>query len=210
MSARLASLIGLVVAVPALAATSRDPTWWQKYQFIQAGADLGPVGASPSVTVGANVNVSNECGPQSEACITMFDPENIPAGSNEIFRLPMRGYSSFDGGKTWTGTDLPLPPPIGANGIDFGSDPTLAWDTQGTLFYGYIVVFFGNGNGINGTEMGGSRSPDGGEARPAADGGKAWPPTFFNFPGGSNPFNDKPMITADRNAASPFRDRVYI
>ncbi len=201
MSARLALLIGLVVAVPALAASSRDPTWWQKYQFIQAGADLGPVGASPSVTVGANVNVSNECGPQSETFITMFDTETIAAGSNEIFRLPMRGYSSFDGGKTWTGTDLPLPPPIGANGIDFGSDPTLAWDTQGTLFYGYIVVFFGNGNGINGTEMAVSRSHDG---------GKTWTPTYFNFSGGSNHFNDKPMITADRNAASPFRDRVYI
>ena len=30
---------------------------------------------------------------------------------------------------------------------------TLAFDSQGRLFYGYIVVFFGSGNGINGTQM---------------------------------------------------------
>jgi len=201
MHARLASFLGLVLAVPALGGSSRDPTWWEKYQFIQSGADLGAVGAISSVTVGANVNVSNECGPQSETYITMLDGNTIAAGSNEIFRLPMRGYSSFDGGKTWTGSDLPLPPPIGTNGVDFGSDPTLAWDTKGTLFYGYIVVFFGNGNGINGTEMAVSRS---------FDGGKSWTPTFFNFSGGSNHFNDKPMITTDRNTRSPYRDRVYI
>src|SRR5262249_61772690 len=70
-------------------------------------------------------------------------------------------------------------------------------------FYGYIVVFFGNGKGksINGTEVAVSRS---------TDAGKTWTPTFFSFSGGENHFNDKPMITTDRNAGSPFRDRVYI
>ena len=202
MRVRLVSLIGLVAAVPALASSSsKDPTWWQKYQFIQAGTDTGAVGTTGSATVGSNVNVSNECGPQSETFITMLNTQIIAAGSNEIFRLPMRGYSSFDGGNTWTGTDLPLPPPIGSNGIDFGSDPSLAWDTKGTLFYGYIVVFFSNGTGINGTELAVSRS---------FDGGLTWTPTFFSFSGGKNHFNDKPMITTDRNGSSPFRDRVYI
>ena len=201
MRAGLTLLIGLVAAAPALGASSRDPTWWEKYQFIQSGADPGPVGPRSSVAVGSNVNVSNECGPQSETFITMLDTRTIAAGSNEIFRLPMRGYSSFDGGKTWNGVDLPLPPPIGTNGIDFGSDPTLAWDTKGTLFYGYIVVFFGNGNGINGTEMAVSRS---------SDGGRTWTPTYFSFSGGTNHFNDKPMITSDRSSSSPYRDQVYI
>src|SRR6516225_4710523 len=106
MRVRLVSLIGLVAAVPALASSSsKDPTWWQKYQFIQAGTDTGAVGTTGSATVGSNVNVSNECGPQSETFITMLNTQIIAAGSNEIFRLPMRGYSSFDGGNTWTGTD---------------------------------------------------------------------------------------------------------
>jgi hypothetical protein len=56
--------------------------------------------------------------------------------------------------------------PIGSNGIDFGSDPSVAFDTSGNLFYGYIVVFFGNGHGINGTEVAVARSIDGGQTTP--------------------------------------------
>src|SRR2546423_10373174 len=114
----------------------------------------------------------------------------------------MRGYYSTNGGSSWGGVDLPLPPAKGANGIDFGSDPTLAFDTQGNVFYGYIVVFFSNGKGINGTEMAVAKSTDGGKTYPAA--------TFFAFENGTNHFNDKPMITADTNAGSALRDNVYV
>jgi hypothetical protein len=180
----------------------KNPTWWEKYQFIQNGGvvpSAGPI--THSIAYGSNVDVSNECGPQSETNIAMRDARTMAGGSNEIFRLPMRAYFSDDGGKTWGGSDAPLPPAKGSNGIDFGSDPTLAWDTQDTLFYGYIVVFFGNGNGINGTSMAVARSKDG---------GRTWPQvTYFAESGGSDHFNDKPMITTDRNAGSPFRDRVY-
>src|SRR5436190_3346364 len=89
-------------------------------------------------------------------------------------------------------------PRSGTNSINFGSDPTLAFDSRGNLFYGYIVVFFGNGAVVNGTEMAVARSTDGGKTYPAV--------TFFGFEGGSNHFNDKPMITADQNLASPYRD----
>src|SRR5437764_13934159 len=126
----------------------------------------------------------------------------LAAGSNEIFRLPMRGYFSSNGGASWGGVDLPLPPAIGANGIDFGSDPTLAFDTRGNLFYGYIVVFFGNGSGINGTEMAVARSTDGGKTYSSVN--------FFGFAGGSSHFNDNPMITADTDLSRPFRAHVYI
>jgi hypothetical protein len=182
----------------------KDPTWWDKYQFLlKNGSDPSPGGIS-SLAVGANVDVSNECGPQSETFITInpSNPSNLAAGSNEIFRLPMRGYFSFDGGATWGGVDLPLPPPIGTNGTDFGSDPTLAFDTQGNVYYGYIVVFFGNGNGINGTAMAVAKSSDGGQTYPNV--------TYFSFQGGENHFNDKPMITVDTNPTSPFRDDVYV
>src|SRR5262249_46470451 len=33
---------------------------------------------------------------------------------------------------------------------------------------------------------------------------------LFLFEGGSNHFNDKPMIAADMNAASPFKDSIYV
>src|ERR1051326_8462138 len=167
----------------------------------------GPIaggGTTTSVTDGSDVDVSNECGPQSETYVTIntANAKRLAGGSNEIFRLPMRGYSSGDGGKTWGGVDLPLPPPIGANGIDFGSDPSLGFDTRGNVHYSYIVVYFSNGNGINGTSMSVARSGDGGKTYPFVN--------FFSFSSGSDHFNDKPMITTDANAASPHRDNVYV
>ncbi len=186
-----------------------NPTWWDKFEYLFHNGALAGGGATTSVN-GVNVDVSNECGPQSETYITLntANPRNLAAGSNEIFRLPMRGYFSTDGGKGWGGVDLPLPPPIGANGVDFGSDPTLTFDSRGNTYYGYIVVFFsadffvGNGVAINGTEMAVAKSTDGGKTYPTV--------TFFSFEGGQNHFNDKPMITADTNPGSPFRDSVYI
>ena len=184
--------------------TVHNPTWWDKYQFIlNNGSDPAPA-ATTSVNVGSNVDVSNECGPQSETFIAINtqNPTILAGGSNEIFRLPMRGYFSTDGGATWGGVDLPLPPPKTNNGTDFGSDPSLAFDSRGNIFYGYIVVFFGHGNGVNGSEMAVARSTNGGQTYPSV--------AFFDFQDGGNHFNDKPMITADANLTSPFRDNIYI
>jgi hypothetical protein len=127
----------LYVALPTHAASSNtssspytQPRWWAKYQVVSAaGFKPAPSGKSSSVKVGTNVNVSQEAGPQSETSITInpSNPNQIVGGANEIFRLPMRGYFSSDGGATWGGVDLPLPPAIGTNGYDFGSDPGVAW-----------------------------------------------------------------------------------
>jgi hypothetical protein len=204
VSLRPLLVMAALLILPATAYAGLDPnnpTWWEKFQYIQNGGAVMPGGATQSSAIGSNVDVSNECGPQSETYVTIQDAKTMAGGSNEIFRLPMRAYFSSDGGKSWGGSDIPLPPPQGANGIDFGSDPTLAFDTRGNLFYGSIVVFFSNGSGINGTQMSVARS---------TDGGKTWTPNFFGFSGGSNHFNDKPMITTDRNLSSPFRDRVYL
>jgi hypothetical protein len=200
----VASALFVALAAPAFAQTNNPnrPTWWDKYQYLAAhGADTCT--GQPGFKVGPNVDVSNECGPQSETYITLnpLQPGMLAAGSNEIFRLPMRGYFSSDGGATWGGVDLPLPPAKG-NGINFGSDPSLAFDSSGNLYYSYIVVYFGNGNGINATAMGVARSTDGGRSYPQF--------TLFSLEGGSGHFNDKPMIAADTNPASRFRDSVYV
>jgi hypothetical protein len=184
---------------------SFTPRWWAKYQTLLNNGAGGAAGLTGSAAVvGPNVDVSNECGPQSETFITLNtrNASSIAGGSNEIFRLPMRGYSSSDGGSSWSGVDLPLPPAFGTNGTDFGSDPSLAFDTKGNVFYSYIVVFFGHGNGINGTELAVARSSDGGKTYPAAN--------FFSFSSGKDHFNDKPMIAADTNLSSPYRDNVYL
>jgi hypothetical protein len=202
-----AAALAVLLLTASAARAQRDPnnpTWWDKYTYLAKNGPLGAAGPTASLLAGANVDVSNECGPQSETYVTIdtTNPSVLAGGSNEIFRLPMRGYFSTDAGTTWGGVDLPLPPAIGANGIDFGSDPSLAFDTRGNVFYSYIVVYFGNGNGINGTALAVAKSTDGGKTYPSAN--------FFSFEGGSNHFNDKPMIAADTNPASPFRDNVYV
>ena len=205
MRLRYISLAALLSVVSLCAQNNAPPPrWWAKYQtLLQNGAGSG-VKKTASIAAGSNVDASNECGPQSETFITLntANPQAVAAGSNEIFRLPMRGYSSSDGGSSWTGVDLPLPPAIGTNGIDFGSDPSLAFDTQGNLFYSYIVVYFSSGNGINGTALAVAKSTDGGKSYPSAN--------FFSFSSGQDHFNDKPMIAADTASNSAFKDNVYV
>ena len=201
-----------VVAVALLFVTSAfaqnnstDPTWWDKYQYLLNNGPDAASGTTSSVTSGSNVDVSNECGPQSETYITLntSNSRQLAGGSNEIFRDPMRGYASSDGGASWSGVDLPLPQGLGSGGQRFGSDPTLAFDSKGNLYYGYIVVFFSKSfGGINGTEMAVAKSTDGGKTYPSV--------TYFEFSGGENHFNDKPMITTDVNRGSPFKNNVYI
>lgn len=180
------------------------PTWWGKYQHLLKQT-VNSSSGSGAFSVGANVDVSNEDTPQSETSITVNpnNPNMLVAGSNEIVRLPMRGYFSSDGGQTWGAVDLPLPPPATTNGTDFGSDPGVAFDTHGNVYYSYIVVFFNRTfQSIQGTEMAVAKS---------SDGGKTWPQvTFFNFNSGNGKFNDKPMIAVDTNPNSPFRDNVYV
>ncbi len=189
--------------LPAQTNNPNQPTWWAKYQALLSGAGK-KAGTLSALSTGANVDSSNECGPQSETYITINPaaPSMVAAGSNEIYRLPMRGYYSSDGGSSWGAVDLPLPPAKGANGTRFGSDPSLAFDTSGNLYYSYIVVFFGNGNGVNGSEMAVAKSTDGGATYPSV--------TYFSYQSGSNHFNDKPMVTADTSLASPYRDHVYV
>jgi hypothetical protein len=201
MNTRLCLISGLILP---LLASAQNPTWYAKYQTLLKNNVGGVAPKSGSIAAGQNVDASNECGPQSETFIAInhASPASVAGGSNEIFRLPMRGYSSSDGGKSWLGVDLPLPPAIGNNGIDFGSDPSLAFDSRGNLYYSYIVVYFSNGKGINGTTMAVAKSTDGGKSYPSAN--------FFSFSSGSDHFNDKPMITADASTGSPYRDNVYV
>jgi hypothetical protein len=203
-------IIGLLVVVFSIAGAaqtnkSNSPTWWDKYQYLVKNGEAPALPSGFTANFGSNVDVSNECFPQSEVYIAVNQGRSrvLAAGSNEIFRDPMRGYYSTDGGGSWGAVDLPLPGPLGGtNDSRFGSDPSLAFDSNGNAFYSYIVVFFGGGNGVNGSEMAVARSGDGGKTYPNV--------SYFSFDSGSNHFNDKPMITADTNPGSPFKDNVYV
>jgi len=124
----------LCVAILATVTTAQNnnihnPTWWAKYQYLSTNGAIPGGGQAGSLSVGTNVNASNECGPQSETFISLNPnhPKILVGASNEIFRLPQRGYFSSDSGASWGATDMPLPPPLsGTNDTDFASDPGVA------------------------------------------------------------------------------------
>ena len=210
MTKLLGGLVLVALAATAVASAGNgndskyaNASWYAKYQTVSAPGFVAAKAGGPSITLGANVDASNEPGPQSETSIAISpaNTRNVVGGANEIFRLPMRAYYSSDQGASYGGVDLPLPPPIAKNGFDFGSDPGIAWDAFGRVYYSYIVVFFGAGGGINGTELAVARS---------SDGGRTWTSTYFNPNGGEGAFNDKPMITVDDNARSTHFGTVYV
>ena len=179
-------------------------SWFDKYLAVSSGTTpvcSGNSGSTGQLAFGNNIDASHECGSQSETFIAInpANSSNVVAGANEIQRLPMRAMASFDSGATFTGVDLPLPPPRTGNGFDFGSDPGVAFDSNGNAYYSYIVVFFSAGGSINGTEMAVARS---------SDGGRTWNATYFAPQTGVGQFNDKPMITVDTGSAH--HNRIYV
>src|SRR5712691_12748944 len=80
--------------------TTHNPTWWAKYQYLSQNAASPGGGPTSSLTVGSNVDVSNECGPQSETYITLnpASAKSVAAASKDIVRHPMRGFFSSDSG----------------------------------------------------------------------------------------------------------------
>lgn len=208
VAAAVASLTApAALAAPALAGNLSQydgASWYDKYLSASSGTTSvcsSNIGSTGQLTFGNNVDASHECGSQSETFIAInpANGNNVVAGSNEIQRLPMRAMASSNGGSTFTGVDLPLPPPRTNNGFDFGSDPSMAFDSNGNVYYGYIIVFFSAGGAINGTEMAAARS---------SDGGLTWDATYFAPQTGNGQFNDKPMITVDTGSAH--HNRIYI
>jgi hypothetical protein len=211
---RIALAIAALSCVALVGGTTRAPasnlsqydgaSWYAKYLAVSGQAATGcssNTGSLGQISYGSNVDASHECGSQSETSIAI-DPaqtKNVIAGSNEIQRLPMRAMYSIDGGKTFTGVDLPLPPSRTNNGFDFGSDPGVAFDSNGNAYFSYIVVFFSSGGAINGTEMAVAHS---------SDGGATWTSTYFDPQTGNGQFDDKPMITVDTGSAH--HNRIYV
>src|SRR6202158_6549263 len=99
---------------------------------------------------------------------------------NKTLTNPTRGFFPPDAASPWGAVALPLPPPLqGTNDSRFGSDPSLVFDSRGNLFYSYIVVYFGGGNGVDGSQMAVARSTDGGMSYPQL--------ALFGFQSGSEP-----------------------
>jgi hypothetical protein len=205
-AATVALAAGVGASAGGNSSADRKPGWWTRFEaLLEQPAVPAATAVHAPKSFGTNVDVSNEDGPQSETSIAL-DPNNpdvLVAASNDVNRLPERAYFSSDRGAHWGAVDAPLPPPLTTDGTDFATDPGVAFDTQGHVYLGYLIVFFSRDfRRITGSEMAVARS---------SDGGQSWPQvTYFNFTEGDRNFNDKPMIAVDSNPASPYRDTVYL
>jgi hypothetical protein len=172
------------IPVHAQAPSSEEPA-------VAEAEDLSVEPDLSETTVGVNVNASKEKGPQSETDIAI-DPTNakhLIGGSNDIQTFFMRAYESFDGGKTWTNTALPLAP-APFNG--FTSDPSIGFDLAGNAFYSYIGVSSDQSQTSLVTVT-------------KAHGAKTWG-GMATVP---NVGADKPLLTVDRTTTK-FKNSIYV
>ena len=203
---------------------------------VRADNTADPGGARAGVTIdtagcanrnaGANVRVNQDCTfrRQAEELIKAnpVNSRNLIAGQNDS-RVGFNkcGFDfSFDGGRHW-GDGIPpfyqhLNGPVAGHTVaggpgtghtyDAGSDPALAFDSQGRAFYSCVVFDLNsNASAILVTA-----------SVPGAGG------SFYNnVPASGSTFvavednsvaasHDKEFITADANPASPNRDNVYV
>jgi hypothetical protein len=157
---------------------------------------------------------------QNETAIAQnpSNPRQIVGAYNDYRRGDGNCGAAFtgNGGQNWTDTTLPTGFTRGGafGGVareywQGGGDPSVAWDSRGNAYL--ACQLFERGPGT-------TNNPDQSSSvyvfRSTGDGGASW-----NFPGRpaietstttGAPFNDKPYMTIDNHAASPFRDRIYV
>src|SRR6266700_1524253 len=128
-------------------------------------------------------------------------------------------YYTNNGGSTWCcnsnpnsdytpttdpaqiGTLIPGVERLVGGQYDAGGDPSVAFDSQGHVFYA--------GLGFNRTSAPNTVAVNKGTFH--GSGNLTWgPPTFINQTTSPSTLNDKEWIAVDSHASSPFRDRIYV
>jgi len=204
---------------PPLPAAPITPT------FVLSSPLDGTSVAPPAVTV----NQDTAAAPQNEPAVAV-DPTNaqrIVVGMNDYVSRTWSctvdgtpcsalgdGYSgtyySNDGGANWCctptdpshlGTEIPGVERLTGGIYDAGGDPSLAFNSQGVVFYaglGFDRTAPPNTVAVNRGTFDGS-------------GALSWSqPTFINPTTSPATLNDKEWIAVDSHAGSPFQDRVYV
>ncbi len=181
--------------------------------------------AAPAVTV----NQDTAAAPQNEPAVAVDpnNPQRVVVGMNDYVSRTWSctvdgtpcsalgdGYSgtyySNDGGATWCctpldpshlGTEIPGVERLTGGIYDAGGDPSLAFNSQGVVFYaglGFDRTAPPNTVAVNVGTFDGS-------------GALSWSqPTFINPLTAPSILNDKPWIGVDSHVGSPFQDRVYV
>jgi len=134
-------------------------------------------------------NASQWPGTQAEVSIAAdpSDPAVVLAAAMSLSDGRILAMSSRDGGETWTRVPVPL-----GEGSSLDNDPMVAFDSRGAAYLARVPA------GSGGTGIDVVRSPDG---------GRTWE-SAVRVAGLDR--NDKVALAVDDEAASPYRDRVYV
>ena len=146
--------------------------------------------------VSANVQVSPADGNFYSTTAATYDPtnhSNLFAGANLLNSLVEAGFSSPDGGSSWSMNTVPLP---GTGPSSFDVDPGVAYDANGSLYFSSLPLAISGTSAY--TQVTVAKS---------VDQGKTWAPAVTVEPASSAP--DKPMVATD-TANSAHRNRVYV
>jgi hypothetical protein len=157
--------------------------------------------SSDITTEGAalNVRLNNSSGvSEPKIAINPNDINNFAAVSND-FTLAgsnnARFFYSLDGGVSWVNSVVPL---SGLNGYDDATDPAVAFDADGNIYYAIVQYqIFGYGDGIF--------------VNKSIDKGVTWNSSASKVKANNDPltFEDRPAITVDiSNTAN--RNFVYV
>src|SRR3989449_11036980 len=169
----------------------------------------------PVITATGQVTSDPANEPQNEPTITIDPIDNslVAAGAND-YRLVAQGhdawlgvYISKNNGPTWTDSLLPgFPggPTTVLSSYTTGSDPAMAFDLNGKLYYsGIVFVRLSNGAGIDGTVF----------TAHSTDNGTSCTETIVALGSSTrrgSVFNDKPYISVDTIANSVFKGSIYL
>lgn len=203
------------------------PQSQQPTSYATRGSDACPTNLSSNIKVNQNcLNLSDpdlagRAQAQNETTVAI-DPNNtnhIVAAYNDYRRGDGNCYAAYslDKGRTWNDSTVPMSFVRGAQFnaareyFEAGGDPSVAWDSKGNVYY--TCQMFSRGRPT-------TPSPDASSAvyvfRSTQNNGASWnfpgrPVVEFNDITGSSPvLEDKPYMTIDNNAGSPFQDRIYV
>ena len=207
LAAAAAAAVGVgalvATAAPALAGnlTKYDgASWYDKYLAVSGGTtpvcsgnSRAPRASSPSATTSTRAtNPDRRARPSSRStrqAAATWSPGRTRSSACRCARWHRSTPERPSPASTFR-----CRPPRTRNGFDFGSDPGLAFDSNGNVYYSYIVVFFSTAARSTARRWRVARS---------SDGGLTWNATYFAPQTGVAQFNDKPMITGRHRAGPP-------
>lgn len=173
----VAALLGMIVATTPVFAQS-------DYNTVPVPTVLAPAFAPPPATIGPNINVTNEAGPQSETSVAV-DPTNA---NHLLFSVNDLNQPSGAGAVVWESTDG------GATFTSFNQNPNgFCYDTW--------LGFNSNGDAFMSYECFDQRIAY------KKHGQSTWTSTLLSIAGS---FPDRDMVTVDNSSSSPFKGSVYI